>query len=93
MTNHLLLKMLSSATFRNVVFFRKYSVTGHTTHLNGFTSDLIPMDNSIGQGKPSLMILYLIYIYVLPAIPPFSSNGGYMWGTPFGPPVTHLRTV
>jgi len=85
MTNHLLLKMHQlSYPSEIVVFFQEILCDWHTTlTFNGFTSDLIPMDNSIGQGKPSLMILYLIYIYVLPAIPslPGSNGGSYVGDT------------
>ena len=37
---------------------------------NGFISDFISVDNRIGQGEPSLMLLYLIYSHALVAIPP-----------------------
>ena len=39
-----------------------------------FTSDPITINNGIGKGEPSSMILYLIYSHILAAIP--SSLGG-----------------
>ena len=47
---------------------------------NGYTSELLPINNGIGQGKPSSMILYLIYSYALVNIPQMESSnrGAYM---------------
>ena len=44
---------------------------------NGYVSEAINIDNGIGQGEPSSMILYLIYSHTLVGIPPTcGGNGG-----------------
>ena len=43
---------------------------------DGYTSELLPIDNGIGQGEPSSMILYLIYSYALVKIPQLEGGNG-----------------
>ena len=43
---------------------------------DGYVSEAINVDNSIGQGEPSSMILYLIYSHALVGIPPTCGGDG-----------------
>ena len=51
-----------------------------TLTVDGYLSAPIPIDNGIGQGAPSSMILYLIYSPALVAIPsaPGGDGGAYV---------------
>ena len=76
MTNRLLLNMKRLGYPTKIMdFFHAMLRDRHTTlTFDGYTSAPIPIDNGIGQGEPSSMILYLIYSHALAAIP--STLGG-----------------
>src|SRR6266481_9028990 len=61
-----------------LIEFFEAVLAGRRTQLafDGFLSEYISMDNGIGQGEPSSMILYLIYSHVLVAIPPMCDGDG-----------------
>jgi hypothetical protein len=57
-------------------------LTGRSTRLSfdDFLSDIIQIDNGIGQGETSSMLLYLIYSYGFVSIPtgPAENGGAYV---------------
>ena len=62
---------------------------------DGYVSEAFEIDNGIGQGEPSSMILYLIYSHALVGIPPTcGGDGGHMLMTTFSLWLaTHSRNV
>ena len=76
MTDRLLLNMRHLGYPAEIVNFFQAMIRDRSTTLtfDGFLSAPIPIDNRIGQGEPSSMMLYLIYSHALAAIP--SALGG-----------------
>ena len=70
-TDCLLLNMCQLGYPTAVIDLFGAMLDNHCTSLafNSYTSGVVNIDNSIGQGDPSLMILYLIHSYALVAIP------------------------
>src|SRR6266481_5996954 len=77
-TSRLLLNMRKLAYPTELIGFFEVVLADHRTQLafNGFLSEYISVDNRIGQGEPSSMILYLIYSHALVAIPPMCDGDG-----------------
>ena len=60
-----------------VHFFKAMLSDRHTAlSFDGHTSETFEVDNGIGQGEPSSMILYLIYSHALMGIPPTCGGDG-----------------
>ena len=77
-TSRLLLNMRKLAYPTELIGFFEAVLADRRTQLafNGFLSEYISVDNGIGQGEPSSMILYLIYSHALVAIPPTCDRDG-----------------
>ena len=97
MTSHLLLNMRRLGYPMQLINFFDAMLRDHHTRLtfDGYTSELLPIYNGIGQGEPSLMILYLIYSYALVKIPQMESGdgGAYVDDTFFGWHATHSKNM
>ena len=77
-TSRLLLNMQQLRYPTQLISFIQAMLDDRHTRItfNGFVSDDIDIDNGIGQGDPSSMILYLIYSYGLVAIPAATQGDG-----------------
>ena len=78
MTSRLLLNMRRLGYPMQLInFFNAILRDWHTRlTFDGYTSELLPINNGISQGEPSSMILYLIYSYALVNIPQTESGNG-----------------
>jgi hypothetical protein len=86
-TDRLLLNMKRLGYPTAIIQFYEALLKDRKTKLSfdDYVSELIDIDNGIGQGEPGSMILYLIYNYGLISIPqgPQENGGGYVDDTFF----------